>query len=121
MDKKKILIAVTSILFIIATAIYLGRFFSPLGTLIFSYSSVFGFLFIILYFLRDEIFYPWVHFVKWYIPIAGFAMLLSLRSHAGWGIGNIFDTEIVTMWSAGLFFFLSVILMLVKSLKLRDK
>jgi hypothetical protein len=74
-----------------------------------------------LYFLREEIFISWLHFTKWYIPFAAIAILLSLRSHGGWGIGNIFATEIVTMWSAGLFFFFSVILLFAKSLKLRGK
>lgn len=73
----------------------------------------------LLYFLREEIFRSWLRFAKWYLPLAGIAILLSRRSHGGWGYPNIFATEIVAMWTAGLFFLISLILIIYKSLKLR--
>lgn len=76
-------------------------------------------LFAILYFLREEVFRSWSRFAKWYLPLAAIAIFLSFGSHGGWGVGNIFDTELVTMWSAGLFFVISLILIIYKSYRLR--
>ncbi len=73
----------------------------------------------ILYFLREEVFCSWSRFTKWYLSLAAIAIFLSLGSHGGWGVGNIFSTELVTMWSAGLFFLISLFLIVIKSLKLR--
>lgn len=72
---------------------------------------------ILLYFLREETFRSWFRFTKWYLSFAAIAIFLSLSSHGGWGVGNIFDTELVTVWSAGLFFVISLILIAVKSWK----
>ncbi len=70
---------------------------------------------IILYFLREATFRSWLRFTKWYLPLAALAILLSLGSHGGWGVGNIFDTELVTMFSAGIFFVLSLVLIVTRS------
>ena len=73
----------------------------------------------LLYFLREEVFCSWFSFARWYLSLAAIAIFLSLSSHGGWGVGNIFDTELVTMWSAGLFFLTSLFLIAIKSWKLR--
>ena len=73
----------------------------------------------ILYFLREEVFHSWLRFMKWYAPIATIAVILSNGSHGGWGIGNIFAPEFVIMWSAGLFFLISLFLIAIKSWNLR--
>lgn len=73
----------------------------------------------LLYFLREEVFRSWSRFARWYLSLAAIAILLSFGSHGGWGVGNIFSTELVTMWSAGLFFLISVFLIAIKSWKLR--
>lgn len=74
---------------------------------------------ILLYFLREEVFRSWFRFTKWYLSFAAIAIFLSLGSHGGWGVGNIFSTELVTMWSAGFFFLISLFLIVIKSWKLR--
>lgn len=75
----------------------------------------------ILYFLREEVFRSWFRLMKWYTPFATISVILSNGSHGGWGIGNIFAPEFVIMWSAGLFFVISLILIVYKSYRLRKE
>ncbi|MCK9352196.1 MAG: hypothetical protein M0P76_05415 [Candidatus Pacebacteria bacterium] len=74
----------------------------------------------ILYFLRDEVFCVWLHFAKWYIPCSFMAIFLSLDSSRGDWL-NPFETEFLTWALATLFFFISLILIAVKSWKLKGK
>lgn len=119
MGYKKILAITAPLLFLLAGIIYFQRFFTTLGTLIFSYSFSTALSLSFLYFLREEIFCSWLRFTKWYLSFAAIAIILSLGSHGGWGVGNIFDTELVTMFSAGIFFIISLILIVYKSFRLR--
>ncbi len=85
------------------------------------FPPVFFLLSFIFLFTREEIFHSWLHFAKWYLPLAGIAIFLSLRSHGGWGFPNIFATELVTMWAAGLFFIISLIIIIYKTISIRRK
>ncbi len=126
--KKRILISLVTLV-----AVFLASFFLcylnedlcaqnthetlALYMLAFSFSA--SFTLFVLYFLREEVFRTWLLFAKWYIPFATIAVVLSNGSHGGWGIGNIFAAEFVVMWSAGLFFLISLFLVAIKSWKLR--
>lgn len=86
---------------------------------LFFYSITLILLSSILYFLREGVFRSWLRFTKWYLSFAALAIILSLGSHGGWGVGNIFDTELVIMFSAGFFFIISLVLIVYKSYRLR--
>jgi hypothetical protein len=91
-----------------------------IGVPMFLFSVLIFFLSVLLYFLQKEIFYSWFRFSKRYIPLSFLAIFLSLYSSRGDWL-NPFETEFLTWVLAGVFFFVSVILIFVKSLKLRSK
>ncbi|MEK7520288.1 MAG: hypothetical protein AAB581_03555 [Patescibacteria group bacterium] len=76
---------------------------------------------IILYFLREEIFHSWARFTKWYLPLAAILIVFVADSRGGLfiGFGGGFDREGMVWFTAGLFFIISLILIIYKSLKLR--
>ena len=53
--------------------------------------------------------------------LAGMAIFLSLGSHGGWGVGNIFATQLVIMWFAILFFVLSLIIIIYRTISIHRK
>lgn len=72
--------------------------------------------------LREETFFAWKKFAKIYLPIAFAIILLFAFSSGGggnWGLGGGMDTEGVTIFLSGLFFLISLILIVYKSWKLR--
>ena len=83
MGYKKILAVTAPLLFLIAGVIYSQRFFTTLGTLIFSFSISTALSLSILYFTREEVFRSWLRFTRWYLSFAAIAILLSLGSHGG--------------------------------------
>ncbi len=126
--KKKILISLATLVAVFLTFFFLCYFNEDLCSqnthetlalymLAFSFSAAFSLS--ILYFLHEEVFRSWFRFAKWYISLATIAVILSNGSHGGWGIGNIFAPEFVIMWSAGLFFVISLVFIMIKSWKLR--
>lgn len=72
--------------------------------------------------LSSEVFNSWKKFAKYYLPIAAVLIvtdiLFSSRG-SGWGVSTNFDTELTTWWLAGIFFVVSLIIIAVKSWKLR--
>lgn len=126
--KKKILITLASLVAVFL-AFFLLCYFNEgscsqnthetlaLYMLSFSFSTALSLS--LLYFLREEVFRSWLRFTRWYLSFATIAIFLSLGSHGGWGIGNIFAPEFVIMWSAGFFFVISLILIIYKSYRLR--
>jgi hypothetical protein len=77
---------------------------------------------LILLFLRKEVYESWKKFALWWLPIS-FLFILGAPSSGGGsiGIGGSIDREIVTWWFAGLFFIISLVLIIYKSIKLRGK
>ena len=76
---------------------------------------------IILFFLREQIFHSWLRFAKWYLPIATLLILISSDSGGGLfiGFGGGYDREGMIWFTSGLFLIISLILIAVKSWKLR--
>jgi hypothetical protein len=74
----------------------------------------------ILYFLREEVFLSWFKFAKYYLPIALF-LILGFSSDGGgsFSMGN--DMEGMVFFSASIYFLISLILIIYKSIKLRGK
>ncbi|MEK9186040.1 MAG: hypothetical protein AAB885_00450 [Patescibacteria group bacterium] len=89
----------------------------PLGL----FSIVIFFLPFSFFFLHESIFRSWAKFAKIYLPIAAILILGSAFSNqgGGWGVGADFDSELTTWWLAGIFLFVSLIIIAVKSWKLR--
>ncbi len=74
---------------------------------------------LILFFLREEVFHSWKKFAIIYLPIAALILFVTAgESGGGIGLARI-DSEIISWWLSGLFIFISLIIIAVKSWKLR--
>lgn len=95
------------------------QFFQPL----FFLSAVFFIFLIPLYFLKEAIYLSWRKFALWYLPIVGIILMLSSLNSGGNGFnpGYGFDTESLTFFFSGLFALISLLIIAVKSYKLRGK
>lgn len=129
-QKKKILISLASLVAVFLGFLLLCYFnenscsqntHETLALYMLEFSFFIALSLSLLYLLREEIFRSWLRFTKWYLPPATIAVIISSGSHGGWGIGNIFAPEFVTMWSAGLFFIISLFLIAYKSYRLRSE
>lgn len=68
------------------------------------------------------VFLSWKKFALLWIPISAIFVLSASSSGGGSiGIGGSIDREIVTWWFAGLFFIISIIIIIRESLKLQGK
>ena len=82
------------------------------GLLIFSF---------ITYFLREEVFRSWLHFVYVWIPLSLVIIYLSAGwTGGGFGIPNVFDQEFVSIIFASLFALISLLLIIWKSIAARQ-
>jgi hypothetical protein len=90
------------------------------GQMLAIFSLVSFILSVIIYFLREEIFLSWWKFVKYYLPIA-FFLILGFSSGGGgsFSMGN--DMEAMIFFTAGLYFIISLVLIIYKSIKLREE
>ncbi len=76
---------------------------------------------LILLFTREEVFHSWKKFVIGYLPIALILLFLT-AGESGGGIGfAAIDGEIISWWLAGLFLIISLLIIGIKSWKLRDR
>ena len=95
----------------------LGNIGQPVGMLSLSLLPIS----LLLLFLREEIYNTWKHFALWFIPLS--ALLIFLSSDSGSGVisgsGALLDTEGTAFLLAGMFLFVSLILIAVKWWKLR--
>jgi hypothetical protein len=75
-----------------------------------------------LYFLREGAYLAWRKFTLWYLPIVA-VLILSVGGNgsSGFNPGVGFDTESLTFFFSGLFAFVSLILIICKSIKLKGK
>ncbi|MCG2690790.1 hypothetical protein L6249_01830 [Candidatus Parcubacteria bacterium] len=95
----------------------------------FDYSGQFLFLFSVilivinfsLIFLHKEIFTSWWKFARIYIPVSAILTILSGSGSGGGYIGLTSDYESTAWFMAGLFFIISLALIIYKSIKLRGK
>lgn len=72
---------------------------------------------LILLFAREEVFHSWKKFTIVYLPIAAiFLFLAAGESGGGIGLASI-DSEIISWFLSGLFLFISILIIGVKSWK----
>ena len=83
-----------------------------IGVTLALFSLVTFFASLLLLKMSDSVFHSWSRFAKWYIPVA--AVLIFLSPTTSVGIMG-FDKEIVTWLLAGIFFIVSLGIILVKS------
>ena len=87
-------------------------------------SAVFFITLIPLYFTKEAVYKAWRKFAIVYLPIAMILIAIGDTSGRGGGLGGPsmdMDREMTTFFFSGLFLFISFILILYKSLKLRGK
>lgn len=67
-------------------------------------------------FLRDQIFYSWLKFAYWWLPVTVLLVLIVPTSD-----GSLLPItkEIVSLWMSGLFVFISLVIMIKKTFDLR--
>ncbi|HLC99349.1 MAG TPA: hypothetical protein VJC11_00100 [Patescibacteria group bacterium] len=74
---------------------------------------------LILFFLREEVFHSWKKFAIVYLPLAA-VILYATAGESGGGIGVArIDGEIISWFLSGFFLFISILIIGVKSWKLR--
>ena len=71
------------------------------------------------YFLRDEIFFIWMRFARWFIPISIFLILISPNNKTDWMFPN--DKGHVSFYLSILFLGISILIVLIKSLQVYRK
>lgn len=111
MKSKKVLLSLIILMGIIATVTYINRYFTSLGTFIFSFSVSFCGVLIGIYFSKKKAFNAWKKFAMFYLPISIVLIMLSPTTNMNF-IG--FDKELTTLWLAGIFFIISIIIILAK-------
>lgn len=82
---------------------------------IFFLSSSIIIIWLLLIFVREEVFRAWIRFAYWWIPLSVIVIFLAAGSGGGsWGIPNIFDQETVSFILSGLFALISLLIILWK-------
>jgi len=77
---------------------------------------------IILFFTKEQVFKIWKRFAVWFLPIILFFILITPAGCGGLlGAGCLFDKEIATMTFSGLFFIISLLIITIKSISLRNQ
>lgn len=109
-NKKVVFGVLIVLLSVVVLAIYLNRYFTDLGTFLFSFSLSFLGVLLGLYFSGEKSFNAWKKFAIIYLPIAFLLILITPRT--GGFISP--DSEMVSLWLAGIFFVVSVAIILVK-------
>jgi len=86
------------------------------------FSASFFLLSLISLFIRKEIFRLWIRFAKYYLPIAALLVILSPEtSGGGFGFNMGVDAELTIWWTAGLFLFLALIIIIYQTISIRRK
>lgn len=115
---KKIIGLVIPVLMIIATVIYTTKTFTSLGTVIFLFSLVSIFIFLALLFATQQVFIAWSRFAMVYLPIAA-ALIIATPTSKESIID--FDKESLAVFLSVILFVVSMVIIGVKSFKLRKK
>ena len=96
---------------------------SPIFTIgepLFNFSVVMLITTFVVYFIRDEIFQLWLRFARWWIPLSVLIIAITPTTGHDWALGGP-TREIMSWMMGGLFFFISLLIIAVKSWKLRGK
>jgi len=65
------------------------------------------------FFIRDQIFYSWLKFVKWYLPLSALIIFIS-PTHGHGFLPPLVTKELASLWLAGLFVVVSIVLIVYK-------
>ena len=82
-----------------------------LGLFIFSIVFLFS---LITYFLSESVFRAWVNFMKWWVPLQIFLVLITPESSGGYFV-SIIDKQFVAIIMSSLFAILSSLIIIWKS------
>lgn len=104
------------LLLIIAGYIYITQTFTDLGTTLFAFSLSFAFTFFALLFASENVFSTWKKFTVFWVPMSILLIVISPMTSREL-IG--FDKELTALWTAGLFFLISLAIIGFKSWKLK--
>lgn len=121
MDYKKKIYSLLGISFVACvTALILQR--GGIAEYLFGFSISLFLVSILLLFFSETIFNSWKKFAQIYIPISIILVLLAPNFvNTGMGVvGYGFDKETTTWWLSGIFFVVSLIIIIRQSLKLRS-
>lgn len=92
------------------------------GLLALSLSLSLIFLSLITYWMKEQIFRAWIRFAYWWIPLTIIMTYLSSGSSGGgFGIPNVFDAGFVLFVFSFLFFVISLIIIIYKTVDSLDK
>jgi len=117
--RKKIGISIIALL-AVAIVIYTTRTFTDTGTAIFYLSLSFVVTLSILFFLENMVFTTWKKFAIPYIIISVLILIFAGNSGGGWGVGSIIDDrEGIAMILSALFLIISLLIIAIKSWRLR--
>jgi len=118
MNYKTKLILLILLLSCLSGVIYFTKMFSSLGSFAFLFSLSTGAICVILLFSREEVFHSWKKFFPWWLLGSAFVVFITPNTYTGI-VG--FDQKNTSFLLAVLFFFISFILIVYKSIKLRGK
>lgn len=82
-----------------------------------AFSSIIIFLFsLITYFLKDEIFKPWIKFTYWWLPLS---IIFTLITPGGSGsfFVNIWDKEMTVIFMSALYVVVSTIMLIINIIR----
>ena len=96
-------------------------FFDYVGQFLFLFSIILIIVNFPLTFLKKEIFTSWWKFARIYVPISAILTILSGSGRGGGYIGLTSDYESTAWFTAGLFFILSLIIIIYKTISIRRK
>lgn len=76
---------------------------------------------VFLCFVTDQVFFSWLTFAKWWIPLTILLIVISPTNGSSAFFPAFFSKELTSMWMGGLFVLISLLLIIIKSLSLRGK
>lgn len=103
-NKKVVFGALIILLSVVVLVVYVNRYFTDLGTFLFSFSLSFIGVLLGLYFSGERSFNAWKKFAIIYLPVA-FLLVLIIPKTGGFVSP---DSELASLWLAGIFFVVSV-------------
>jgi len=98
------------------------KYVFSVGDPLFLTSLSLSIIFLILLFTKEAVFNSWKKFGIWYIPLAAVLIFLAPSSSGGsFGYSMGFDREAVSMFTSALFLIISLLIIAIKSWRLRGK
>ncbi len=118
-NHKKVSAFLIPLFILIAFIIYTTKTFTSLGTAVFLFSLSSIIFFIMLLFTKQLIFQAWLKFMIVFFPIA--IILFIIAPTTGKDLFFPIDKKIVALFLAIIFFVISLLIIAIKSFKLRKK